>query len=167
MTKKKAESSDIKTDVKTEELIKQILQDLLTQLKIEATIEVFNPETDHYKIEAQTQETGLLIGYHGETINSLQLLLGVILYKRTGQWLHVVLDVGGYRKMREENIKEMVQRIVSEVETAGQPVVLPYLTPLERRIVHMMLAESVSVTSQSSGEGKDRRITIGPRQSAS
>lgn len=146
-----------------EEKIKTIASEFISKLQVEATIEVTREPSDHFKIVLQTSETGLLIGYHGETINSLQLLLGVILYKKLGKWIHVVVDVGGYRKMREESIKEMIKKIVSEVESTGQPATLPFLTPLERRIVHMTLADNPRVASESFGEGKERRVMIKSR----
>lgn len=142
------------------EEIKTAITDLITQLGINATVEVKKATDDHFSVNIQTQETGLLIGRHGEILNSLQLLLGVIVYKKLGKWVRIVLDVGDYRRMREESIKEMVTRIVAEVEVTTQPVTLPYLTPLERRIVHMMLAGHEKVTSQSQGEGKERRVVI-------
>lgn len=143
--------------------IKKIVLDLLDKLKVEAKVEVVKEEDDHYEVNIETEETGLLIGHHGETVNSLQLLLGVILFKKTGEWARVIVDVGGYRKMREESIKEMVNRIVTEVETTGQPVQLPSLTPFERRSVHVMLADHKTVVSESSGEGRERRLTIRPK----
>lgn len=160
----------VKTNI-TEE-IKKTTEDLLSRLQTEATVEMVEEvapacagregETN-YKVSIQTPETGLLIGYHGETLNSLQLLLGVIIYKKIKKWVHIIVDVGNYRKMREESIKEMVNRIVSEVQTSQKPVTLPYLSPLERRIVHMMLADHKTVVSESIGEGKDRLLTIRPR----
>lgn len=162
MIKKQAEKTDT-----TEETIKKTLDELLSFLQIEATVAVSLESADHFQIDIQTQETGLLIGFHGETINSLQLLLGVLLYKKLGKWIHVILDVGGYRKMRQEHIQEMVGRIIAEVETTNQPVVLPFLTPLERRIVHMMLSDNEKITSESQGEGKERRVSIKPRETSS
>lgn len=153
---------------KTEEIIKTALTDLLSHLKVEASIEVVkedkgdDQEKSSYKASIQTQEAGLLIGRHGETLNSLQLLLGVILYKKTGEWLRVVVDVGGYREAREKDIKEMAGRMASEVETTNQPITLPFLTPLERRIVHLSLSGHQKVTSQSEGVGKNRRVVIKP-----
>lgn len=143
--------------------IKKLATDLLGKLKVEAKVEVVKEEDDHYQVNLETEETGLLIGHHGETVNSFQLLLGVILFKKTGEWIHVVVDVGGYRKMREESIKEMVNRIVTEVETSREPVQLPPLTPFERRAVHMMLTDHQTVVSESIGEGRDRRLTIKPK----
>lgn len=155
------------TKQKPEELIQSTLTDILSKVNVQVeSIDVTEvpSETDKsYTVSVKTPETGLLIGHHGETINSLQLLLGVMLYKKMGQWIRVILDVGDYRKMREDNIRDMVQRIVTEVETTGQPVTLPFLTPLERRFVHMMLTDNEKVTSESVGEGKERRLTIKPR----
>lgn len=154
-----AETENIEND------IKETLNELLSKLQVAAEIDVAKGEgaEDHFLVNIITSETGLLIGYHGETLNSLQLLLGIILYKKSGSWVRIILDIGDYRKAREESIKEMVERIVMEVETTGQPVTLPYLTPLERRIVHMMLSENDKVISQSDGSGRDRRLTISPK----
>lgn len=146
-----------------EKEIKTLVADILKKVKVEAKIDVVKEEDNHFQVNIETEETGLLIGHHGETVNSLQLLLGVILFKKTGEWVRVIVDVGGYRKMREESIKEMVSRIVAEVETGGQPVQLPDLTPFERRTVHMMLADHKTVVSESTGEGRERRLTIRPK----
>lgn len=119
-----------------EEEIKKTTSQFLEKLRIVASISIIREKAegdskeDVYKVNIETEETGLLIGRHGETLNSLQLLLGIIIYQKTKQWARVVLDIGNYRKMREEGIKEMVTRITAEVEASGNPVTLPYLTPL-------------------------------------
>lgn len=138
----------------------EIAKDLLEKLEVKADVTVEEGEENTYKLVINTEETGLLIGHHGETLNSFQLILGVILFKKRGEWVRTLVDVGDYRKLREESIKEMVNRIVSEVELSGQPVTLPFLTPLERRIVHVMLTGHEKVVSESTGEGRDRRLTI-------
>lgn len=157
---KKNKEPDWETEIKKATL--ELLEKLNIEAKIQVSREVGDSETkeDLYKVNIDTPETGLLIGHHGETLNSLQLLLGVIIFKKTNQWIRIVLNVGGYREMREETIKEMVNRIIAEVEASGNPVSLPYLTPLERRIVHVMLSDNPKITSESIGEGKERRVTI-------
>jgi len=148
---------------KIDKQIESITSSLLAKLNVEAKVEVSQEDKDNYKVSISTPDTGLLIGRLGETINSLQLLLGVILYKKLDKWIRIIVDVGDYRKMREESIKEMVTRIVVEVESNNQPVTLPFLTPFERRIVHIMLVDHEKVTSESIGEGRDRRLTIKPK----
>lgn len=146
-----------------EKEIEKATKELLEKLMVEAKVTVAKDPEDHFKVNIETSETGLLIGFHGATLNSLQLLLGVILYKKMGEWVRVVVDVGDYRKTREENIKEMAERIVKEVEVNNQPVVMPYLTPFERRVVHLLLSSHPKVTSESEGEGRERRVVIKPR----
>lgn len=168
-------------EIKVSAEIENIVNELLIQLQVTGTVEVKEIiETDvkaeadksdskkttpdkNYTVNIKSEESGLLIGHHGETINSLQLLIGVILYKKLGKWVRVLVDIGDYRKMREESIKEMVNRIAAEVEQSGRGVELPFLSPLERRIVHMMLSENSKVMSESTGEGRDRRVMIKPR----
>ena len=174
--KKKTEKNKIKY---TDEITRTV-NELLLQLQVKANVEVTEEtanaadekisteekEVKHFKVNISTEESGLLIGHHGETINSFQLILGVILYKKLGEWVRILVDIGDYRKMREESIKEMVNRIIAEVEQSGRAVELPYLSPLERRIVHMMLSSNEKVMSESAGEGRDRRVMIKPRFNA-
>ncbi|OGG02859.1 hypothetical protein A2W14_06445 [Candidatus Gottesmanbacteria bacterium RBG_16_37_8] len=170
---KKTESKPRSKKVRSNKYLSEIektVSELLEKLTVEAKVEVREEtgedkeeQVKHFRVNIETTESGLLIGHHGETINSLQLLVGVILYKKFKEWVRVIIDVGDYRKMREESIREMVNRIAAEVEQTGRPVELPYLSPLERRLVHMMLSEHEKVMSESQGEGKDRRVTIKPR----
>lgn len=152
------------------QVITDVTQELMNQLQISATVHVdqeatapADEATETYRVTIETTESGLLIGRHGETLNSLQLVVGVMLFKRLGSWVHLLVDVGNYRKMREESVTAMADRIVTEVEQTGQPVALPYLSPLERRMVHMRLSEHPTVMSESVGDGRDRRLMIKPR----
>jgi len=146
-----------------EETIKELTDKLLSYMQISGSTEVTAGQ-DHYNVNITTQESGLLIGRYGETLNSLQLLLGVMLFKKRGEWIRVIVDVGDYRKSRQQSLSEMAQRIAGEVEATGQPVTIPNLTPYERRTIHMLLSQHKSVMTESIGEGRDRRLTIKPRQ---
>jgi spoIIIJ-associated protein len=161
MDKKKKKEDSVK-------LIEETLSELLSKLGVTANInaeKIDEGDDSHYKLNIDTQETGLLIGYHGETVNSLQLILGIMLYKKLGKWTRVIIDVGDYRTKREEAIKEMVENIIKEVLATGNAIELPFLSPLERRFVHMLLSDRTDVYSQSSGEGKNRRLSIIPKLS--
>lgn len=147
----------------SEKTIEEIAKELIKNLKVDATISVTKVE-DNFKVQLDTPDTGLLIGYHGEVINSLQLLLGVIAYRKLGEWVRIMVDVGDYREKREEVIRKMALDKAEEVASKGESITLPYLSPLERRIVHMAISENQSVTSYSEGEGKERRVIIAPRK---
>lgn len=148
----------------TVDQIESIVKDLLGKMMVEANVIVTEENENSYKVQIETPESGLLIGYHGEVINSLQLILGIFLYRQLGKWQRVIVDVGDYREKREEVVKKLAEEKAAEVTTTGTPVSLPYLSPLERRIIHMALSENPNVESYSEGEGKDRHIVLKPRE---
>lgn len=143
--------------------IKNLATEFLKKLAISADISVEEDSQETYHLRIETEESGLLIGYHGETLNSLQLLLGTILYNKLGEWLHIVVHVGDYREKREESIKALALRVAQEVTQTKQPVPLPYLSAFERRIVHLTLADHPEVISESEGEGRERRVIVKPK----
>ncbi len=150
--------SDSKLDI-----VKQLATEFLQKLTIEAKIAVEEDSQGSIHLHLETPESGLLIGYHGETLNSFQLLLGIMVHKQLGEWVRVVVHVGDYREKREQTIKAMALRIAEEVSQNSQPVAMPYLSSFERRIVHLTLAEHPTVKSESEGEGRYRRLVIKPK----
>ncbi|MCL4389988.1 MAG: KH domain-containing protein [Patescibacteria group bacterium] len=142
--------------------IKEIAKELLAQLQIDCTVEAAQGEDGVVNVNVATQESGLLIGYHGETLASFQLILGLMVYKKLGQWTKVVVEIGDYRAKREEQLRTMAQSYGQQVAASGQPLTLPYLPPAERRVIHLALQDSADVTCESEGEGNERRIVIKP-----
>lgn len=163
MPKKKVESK--KTDSK-EQLIEEVTKEMLSQLDIPGSVMVTPGEADVYLVNVETEESGLLIGYHGETLSAFQLLLGQIVTKRANEWVRVVVEVGDYRAKREEQLQQMAQSYAEQVIATGQPIALPSLPPIERRIIHMALQENTEVETFSEGEGNMRRLIIKLRSSS-
>lgn len=147
--------SDAKLDT-----IKQLASELLEKLSVGAVVTIDEDTEGTVNVRIETEETGLLIGYHGETLNSLQLILGAMVFHTLGDWVRIVVHVGDYREKREESLKVMTLRMAQEVVSSRQPVFMPYLSPFERRIVHMTLADHPEVKSESEGEGRERRVVI-------
>lgn len=143
-------------------LIKATTKELLQKLEVDATAEAELVE-DVYKVKIETQESGLLIGFHGDTLSSFQLILGLIVYKKLGEWVRVVVEVGDYRARREEQLQTMAQSYAAQVVSSGQPLALPLLPPIERRIIHLALKENPDVVTESAGEGNQRRVVIKPK----
>src|SRR3989338_10040785 len=135
-----------------QEIIESEANELITKMGLDAQVTVV-PSDENFIVKITTPDTGLLIGYHGEVINSLQLILCVLVYRKLKEWVRIIVDVGDYREKREETLKRLAQEKAEEALSTGQPVSLPYLSPLERRIVHMALAENSQVSSVSEGEG--------------
>lgn len=133
--------------------------ELLQQLEIEATVTTQESEGIVF-VQIETQEAGILIGFHGRNLEALQLLLGQIILKKLGVWVKISVSVGDYRQKREAQLKEIALSAASRVEETQQPVVLAELSPSERRIVHLMLQDHPKVMSESEGEGRDRRLVV-------
>lgn len=143
-----------------EEIIKKAAEELLAQLDVLAAVMVTPSEEAVYLVNVETEDSGLLIGYHGETLSAFQLLLGQIVTKRVGEWVRIVVEVGDYRAKREEQLQQMALSYADQVAATGQPIALPFLPPIERRIVHMALQGHAEVMTESEGEGNFRKLII-------
>jgi spoIIIJ-associated protein len=106
------------------------------------------------------QTLSLLIGRRGETLAALQLLVNLIVNKQTGVREHIIVDAEGYRERRERNLRSMAARVADQVRRSGAPVMLEAMPPNERRIIHMALAETGDISTESTGEGDQRRVVV-------
>jgi spoIIIJ-associated protein len=145
-------------------ITKEISEKLLKLIGLEAKVVVAeDKENQAIKVDVDTAEPGILIGYHGETLSSLQLLLGIMVSRKAGEWLRVLVNIGDYRQKREEVLKNMALSAAQKAKFSGEPVSLPPLSGSERRIIHLTLADNPSVETQSEGEGEERRVIVKPR----
>lgn len=145
-------------------LSKIILDNLLRSMKVSATSITRNPQSDQdgvIEIDIEGPDSGLLIGRGGETLRSLQFVLNLLVSQRSEG--HVILDVEGYRERRYASLRTLASRVADKVVSTGQPITLEPMAANERRIVHMTLADSTGVLTESSGFGRDRRITVSPQ----
>lgn len=147
------------------EEVKQLAQDLLNSLQIGGKVSVSTDDTGVVTVNIDTEESGLLIGFHGETLSSFQLILGLMVYKKTGTWTKILVEVGDYREKRAEQLTAMAQSYAAQAVSTGQPVYLPPLSPSERRVVHLALQERTDVETESVGEGNQRRVVVKPKAS--
>lgn len=137
-------------------------QELLSKLTIEASVVVTEGD-GALLVTIDTSEPGALIGHHGRSLEALQIILGQMVYKALGSWVRLVVTVGDYRERREQQLKELAANAAEKVLSSREEVVLTDLTPGERRIVHLALADHPGVLSESQGEGRDRRLIVRPK----
>ena len=146
---------------KVEKEAASLTKKILKMLGVEASVEVETQE-DLIKIKIDGSDLGLLIGYRGENLESLQLLLGMMLNKGVGEqvWQPVLVDVGGWRKMREEALRALVEREVEKLSASRNSVELSPMPPAQRRTVHILVKQFEGLASESVGEGEDRHVVI-------
>ncbi len=143
--------------------VAHIVEEVLGKLEIVGSVSVSTDETGAFRVGIETEETGLLIGHHGKTLESLQLILGIIVSKSLGRWVKAYVNVGDYREKREETLMHMAQRAADRALALGRPVELARLTPAERRIIHLTLSGDDRIETESIGEGDDRTLLVKPK----
>lgn len=146
-----------------ENQVSEILENILGLMALEGSFEVVEgPEETTVTIEAA--DAGRLIGYRGETLDALQLLVNQILSHQVGNdsFKRVVIDVGGWRKNKEADLERRARSWAEEVMESGQEIELEPMPAWQRRIVHMVVGDVEGVQSESVGEGKDRHLVIRP-----
>lgn len=145
------------------EQVKKITEDLLSNLEIAGSVSVDVDETGAYRVHIDTEETGLLIGFHGKTLESFQIILSILVSKKLESWVKVYVNVGDYREKREEALMYMAQRAAERALASGRPVELTRLSPSERRVIHLTLSGDDRVATESIGEGEARVLVVKPK----
>lgn len=159
--------------MKEKELLKLVqkevkkLQSLLdVEGDVAVDIEDGEEGMQYVKVVFEGEDLGYLIGNRGRHLDSLQFMLQVLLGRKLGdnerENLRVFVDVGGYRKEKDEKIAQMAIEKADDARILGAPVELPPMKPSDRRIVHLTLIKFKDISAESEGEGMERHIVIKP-----
>lgn len=144
------------------ELVKSVVENLIVALGFKASLTL----TEKEEILSVDLDAGsdnpLLIGFHGETLLGLQTLVNLILFRKTGQFTRVVLDVANYRQEREEKIKQITLNAADRARFLDRSVELTPMRADERRLVHLYVSQLPGVSSESMGEGRERHVIVKP-----
>lgn len=136
---------------------------LVDAMGLDATIDAYEVG-DAIAVDVATKETGLFIGQKGETIDAIQYLLNVAVYKNRPFVKRIVVDSEGYRQRRVEAIQGMAHRTARRALRERRPLSLPPMPAAERRVVHLFLKENPQVTTSSEGKEEGRRVVVSPVQ---
>ena len=147
---------------KEEKLIKKTAEDLLKSLAIDGDVLIENKE-DIINIELSTEDSGIVIGRHGDVLESLQTILALCISDKLGKFKRVSLEVGDYKKKREEYLMNILTETKDIALRENREVTIPALKAWERRVIHVSLKDDKEVSSESIGEGKDRALIIRPK----
>jgi spoIIIJ-associated protein len=154
---------------KTKELIDEILKRLEVKADVEVEIQDGGEDEEsgeprkYLWVKIKGDNLGELIGHHGQTLEAIQTILGLISSKESKEGeerYRVVVDINDYREKREEYLKSLALRALDQVRESGQDMELEPMKPYERRVVHMTLQSESDVTTESLGEGETRRVVI-------
>jgi spoIIIJ-associated protein len=146
------------------EFTQKTAEELLTLMGVAATVTITETKengepTLNVNIETE-QETGLLIGAHGSTLQAIQIFLGMALRQHAGEWQRVVVNVGDWKEKQEESLRQLAESTAARARQTEEDQHLYNLNSAQRRIVHMILAEEVDLETESTGEGEERYLIV-------
>ena len=140
---------------------REFLQKVFHAMKIEVVMEKFvnkNDGTVTFKLHGA--DMGILIGKHGQTLDSLQYLTNLVANKNSAERVRVIIDVEDYRDRRVETLNRLAYRLADKVKRSGERVALEPMNPHERKIIHMALQNDRRVTTLSEGDEPYRHVVI-------
>lgn len=148
--------------VKAERIVKNLLHNM--KVTANATSRILEPEDENDRtmvlIEITGKDLSILIGRRAETLNSLQYITSLMLNQEMGNWMPLMIDVQGYRFRRERQLRQLARRLADQVVQTGRKQVLEPMPANERRLVHLELRYHPFVTTESVGDGSNRKATI-------
>ena len=145
------------------EVVQTKLDELLALMLTPVAFEI-KEEEDSIEVHIESsEESGLLIGKYGKTIEALELLLNVMVKQEMGEWTRVVVNIADWKEKQEERLATLVENVVVRVKETGKEQFIYNLSSAQRRMVHMFLAENQDVETSSEGEGQERYLIVRPR----
>lgn len=137
----------------------RFVAELLSGIGIHGNMDSYR-EDDNIYISVSGADCGAAIGRHGETLESISYLTNLVANKHSEPRVRVHLDVGGYKKHREQVIINLANKAAFKCKKTGRKVVMEPMNPSERRLVHAHLQDFKGVTTHSEGEEPNRRVIV-------
>jgi spoIIIJ-associated protein len=140
---------------------REVLEDLVRRMGFESTVTI-EGEGEDVVLQISGDNTSVLIGKHGQTLDALEYVLNRIVSREEESASRLHVDCEQYRVKRQRSLEQLAQRMGDEAKRKGRSVTLNPMSPRDRRIVHLALQADAEVTTRSSGEGFYRTLVIIP-----
>lgn len=156
----------VRIKMSIENTAKQFLQKIFKAMEIDAeAITIFDEVNNMIDIDIKGEEMGVLIGKRGQTLDSLQYLVSLVINKNSENYIKVKFDTENYRARRKETLENLAKNIAYKVKRLRKPVILEPMNPYERRIIHSALQNDKYVETYSEGEEPYRKVVINYKKS--
>lgn len=148
-------------EAKPDQKAKDFLNDVFASMKLTVVITAdYNEDDNSLSIDLAGDDMGILIGKRGQTLDSLQYLVSLVVNKGQEEYIRVKVDTENYRQRRKETLENLAKNIAFKVKRTKRPVSLEPMNPYERRIIHSALQNDKYVTTHSEGEEPFRRVVV-------
>lgn len=149
------------TKISVEELANNFLNDVFQAMKMVVVVDIkYDEKEKEMDINLSGDEMGILIGKRGQTLDSMQYLVSLVVNKDSDDYIRVKVDTENYRQRRKETLETLAKNISFKVKRSKRPVSLEPMNPYERRIIHSALQNDKYVTTHSEGEEPFRRVVV-------
>ena len=150
-----------KTKSSIADIAKDFLKDVFAAMNMVVAVDVkYDEDNKNLDVDLSGDEMGILIGKRGQTLDSIQYLLSLVVNKESEEYIRVKVDTEDYRKRRKETLENLAKNIADKVKRTKRPVSLEPMNPYERRIIHSALQNDKYVTTHSEGEEPFRRVVV-------
>lgn len=144
-----------------EEAAKKFLGEVFDAMEMEVIVDAkYNDADKTLDIDMRGEEIGILIGKRGQTLDSLQYLVSLVVNRGQADYIRVKLDTENYRQRRKETLENLAKNIAYKVKRTKRPVSLEPMNPYERRIIHSALQNDKYCTTKSEGEEPYRHVVV-------
>ena len=140
-------------------VVTEILNDLLELLGVTGKVEILSDEIP-LDLDIKGEDLGILIGRRGQTLASLEYITKLMVVGRLKAWIPLTLDVAGYKRRRRDSLQRLALYLAEQVKSRGRAITMEPMPADERRIIHLTLSDNPDVTTQSMGEGENRKVVI-------
>lgn len=146
--------------MKTKELVKTKLNTILDYIGVSPEVEVDEKEENNFTVTISGDNLNFLIGFRGQSLEGLQNILKLIVFRNTQVQPILTVDINEYKDRKTEKLQNMAKTFIDKVRFFQKDVELPRMNPWERRQIHVLVSEYDDIESESTGEGDDRRVIL-------
>ncbi|MFY9140334.1 MAG: RNA-binding cell elongation regulator Jag/EloR [Thermacetogeniaceae bacterium] len=141
------------------EIITKFISDVIKALEFDADFNIYYQD-GYWRVDFEGEDVRFLIGRKGKTLNSLQMLANLSVNNKLEEKVKIIIDAEGYRERREESLRRLARKTAERVCRTKKDIMLEPMTPQERRIIHLELQNSDTVTTTSRGDEPYRKVVV-------
>lgn len=148
-------------EISVEDIAADFLKEVFAAMNMAVAVDVnYDEEENNMDIDLSGEEMGVLIGKRGQTLDSLQYLVSLVVNKESENYIRVKVDTENYRQRRKETLENLAKNIAYKVKKTRRPLSLEPMNPYERRIIHSALQNDKYISTHSEGDEPFRRVVV-------
>lgn len=148
--------------INLQDIAKDFLTDVFAKMGMDVTVDIKMDDHNNMGIDLSGPSMGVLIGKRGQTLDSLQYLVSLVVNKESESYVRIKLDTENYRVRRKETLETLAKNLANKVKATSKKFTLEPMNPYERRIIHSTLQNNKAVETHSEGEEPYRKVVITP-----